>query len=90
MDVLHGDEVLAFEIAEVVDLDDVRVFEMHTKARLFDEPQLAAKAICDELRQNRYVLSYVPSSAPFGQPRSLLVVGNEGITVRAKSMQQPN
>ena len=55
-----------------------------------DEPQVAAKAICDELRQNRYVLSYVPSSAPFGQPRSLLVVGNEGITVRAKSMQQPN
>ncbi|HEX7773777.1 MAG TPA: VWA domain-containing protein [Pyrinomonadaceae bacterium] len=55
-----------------------------------DEPQLAAKAICDELRQNRYLLSYVPSSAPFGQPRRLLVVGNEGITVRAKSMQQPN
>jgi Ca-activated chloride channel homolog len=55
-----------------------------------DEPQLAAKTICDELRQNRYVLSYVPSSAPFGQARSLLVVGNEGITVRAKSMQQPN
>jgi VWFA-related protein len=55
-----------------------------------DEPQVAAKAICDELRQNRYLLSYVPSSAPFGQARSLLVVGNQGITVRAKSMQQPN
>jgi VWFA-related protein len=55
-----------------------------------DEPQAAAKAICDELRQNRYVLSYVPSSAPYGQARSLLVVGNEGITVRSKSMQQPN
>jgi len=55
-----------------------------------EEPQVAAKAICDELRQNRYVLSYVPSSAPFGQARSLLVVGNEGITVRSKSMQQPN
>src|SRR5215216_589425 len=55
-----------------------------------EEPQVAAKAICDELRKNRYVLSYVPSSAPFGQARSLLVVGNEGITVRAKSMQQPN
>lgn len=55
-----------------------------------DEPQVAAKAICDELRQNRYVLSYVPSSAPFGQARSLLVVGNEGITVRSKSTQQPN
>ena len=55
-----------------------------------DEPQVAAKAICDELRQNRYVLSYVPSSAPYGQARSLLVVGNEGITIRSKSMQQPN
>lgn len=55
-----------------------------------DETQVAAKAICDELRQNRYVLSYVPSSAPFGQARSLLVVGNEGITIRSKSMQQPN
>jgi VWFA-related protein len=55
-----------------------------------DEPSVAAKAICDELRQNRYVLSYVPSSAPFGQARNLLVLGNQGITVRAKSMQQPN
>jgi Ca-activated chloride channel homolog len=55
-----------------------------------DNPQEAAKAICDELRKNRYVLSYIPSNAPFGQARSLLVVGDEGITVRAKSMQQPN
>jgi VWFA-related protein len=55
-----------------------------------DDPSVAAKAICDELRKNRYVLSYVPSSAPFGQARALLVVGNEGITIRAKSMQQPN
>ena len=55
-----------------------------------DEPQVAAKAICDELRQHRYVLSYVPSSAPFGQARSLLVLGNQGITVRSKSMQQPH
>jgi VWFA-related protein len=55
-----------------------------------DEPSVAAKAICDELRKNRYVLSYVPSSAPFGQARALLVLGNDGITVRSKSMQQPN
>jgi VWFA-related protein len=55
-----------------------------------DEPSVAAKAICDELRQNRYVLSYVPSNAPFGQARSLLVLGNQGITVRSKLMQQPN
>jgi Ca-activated chloride channel homolog len=55
-----------------------------------EEPAVAAKAICDELRKNRYVLSYVPSSAPFGELRNLLVVGDEGITVRAKTAQQPN
>lgn len=55
-----------------------------------EEPSVAAKAICDELRKNRYVLSYVPSSAPFGELRNLLVVGDEGITVRAKTAQQPN
>ncbi len=55
-----------------------------------DKPSEAAKGICDELRKNRYVLSYAPSSAPYGQARSLLVLGDQGITVRAKSMQQPN
>jgi VWFA-related protein len=55
-----------------------------------DQTNDAAKTICDELRKNRYTLSYVPSSAPFGQARSLLVLGNQGIAVRAKSMQQPN
>jgi Ca-activated chloride channel family protein len=55
-----------------------------------DDPSAAAKAICDELRKNRYVLSYVPSNAVFGQARALLVLGNDGITVRSKSMQQPN
>lgn len=55
-----------------------------------EEPSLAAKSICDELRKNRYVVSYVPSSAPFGESRSLLVLGDEGIAVRAKTAQQPN
>ena len=55
-----------------------------------DEPTQAAKGICDELRKNRYVLSYVPSSAPFGEARNLLIVGDQGITVRAKTAQQPN
>ncbi len=55
-----------------------------------DEPSDAAKAICDELRKNRYVLTYVPSSIPYGEARNLLVLGNEGIMVRAKSAQQPN
>jgi hypothetical protein len=55
-----------------------------------DNPSEAAKGICDELRRNRYVLSYAPSSQPFGQARNLLVLGNQGITVRAKSTQPPN
>ncbi|HSS19832.1 MAG TPA: VWA domain-containing protein [Pyrinomonadaceae bacterium] len=55
-----------------------------------DDPSAAAKSICDELRKNRYVVSYVPSSAPFGEARSLLVLGDEGIAVRAKTAQQPN
>jgi VWFA-related protein len=55
-----------------------------------DEPAAAAKSICDELRKNRYVISYAPSSVPYGEARNLLVVGNEGIIVRAKTAQQPN
>jgi VWFA-related protein len=55
-----------------------------------DEPSVAAKTICDELKKNRYVLSYLPSNAPFGEARNLLIVGDEGITVRSKTVQPPN
>ena len=55
-----------------------------------DEPAEAAKTICDELRKHRYVISYLPSSAPFGETRNLLILGDEGIAVRAKSAQQPH
>jgi Ca-activated chloride channel family protein len=53
------------------------------------EPQVAANAICDELRKNRFLLSYSPSSIPFGETRRLLVLGNEGVAVRAKTAQPP-
>jgi len=36
------------------------------------------------------VLSYLPSNAPFGEARNLLIVGDEGITVRSKTKQPPN
>jgi Ca-activated chloride channel homolog len=55
-----------------------------------DEAVEAAKNVCDELRKNRYVLSYVPSSVPYGEARRLLVVGDQGITIRSKSMHPPN
>jgi VWFA-related protein len=63
-----------------------------TGGRVFpiDDPGSAAKAICDELRMNRYVLSYLPRSAGSTEPRRLLVVGEHGIVARSKSMQPPN
>ena len=48
----------------------------------------AAKSICDELRRNRYVLAYTPTSLPLFDARRLLIVANEGIAVRHK-LQQP-
>jgi len=48
----------------------------------------AAKSICDELRRNRYVLAYTPTSLPLYDARRLLVLANEGINVRHK-LQQP-
>ena len=55
-----------------------------------DEPAVAAKAICDELKKNRYVLSYLPASAPLGESRNLLIAGDEGIMVRSKTVQPAN
>lgn len=63
-----------------------------TGGRIFpiDDPGAAAKAICDELRKSRYVLSYLPQSVPYSEERRLLVMGGEGINARAKTMQPPN
>lgn len=63
-----------------------------TGGRIFpiDDPGTAAKAICDELRKNRYVLSYIPRSVTYAEARRLLVVAERGIDVRAKTMQPPN
>jgi len=60
-----------------------------TGGRIFpiDDSRAAAKTICDELRKNRYVLSYLPQSVPFSETRRLLVVGERGIDARAKTMQ---
>jgi hypothetical protein len=55
-----------------------------------DKPGESAKIICDELRQNRYLLSYAPSALPYSEVRRLLIVGNPGIIVRHKLAQPPN
>ena len=54
------------------------------------DPRAAASAICDELRKNRYVLSYLPQSVPFTESRRLLLIGEKGIEARAKTMQPAN
>jgi len=56
----------------------------------FDEAQAAAKAICDELRKNRYLLSYQPTNASSYDARKLFLIGDEGISIRTKAMQPPN
>ena len=60
-----------------------------TGGRIFpiDDSRAAAKTICDELRKNRYVLSYLPQSVPFSEACRLLVMGERGIDARAKTIQ---
>ncbi|GEM_PF-208620 len=52
-----------------------------------NEAEKAAQKICDELRKNRYVLSYQPGNFSTLEERRLLVVADNGINVRAKSAQ---
>lgn len=63
-----------------------------TGGRVFSikESREAAKAICDELRKNRYLLSYAPSNVSYGDSRRLLIVADSGISVRSKTLQPPN
>lgn len=57
----------------------------------FSEAQAAAKAICDELRKNRFLLSYQPTNASsYDARRIFLMAGIEGISLRTKTMHPPN
>lgn len=56
----------------------------------FEETPAAAKYICDELRKNRYLLSYSPTNNSSYDARRLFLVANEGIAVRTKNAHPPN
>ena len=56
----------------------------------FDESQVAAKFICDELRKNRYLLSYLPTNTSTYDARKIFLIGDEGISVRMKAIHPPN
>ncbi|MEJ7618102.1 MAG: VWA domain-containing protein [Pyrinomonadaceae bacterium] len=53
------------------------------------EPRESARAVCDELRNNRYTLSYSPTHISYTDARRLLIVPDQGVAVRHKLMQQP-
>ena len=55
-----------------------------------DEAQSAAKFICDELRRNRYLLSYMPVNTSTYDVRKVFLVADEGISIRTKNAQPPN
>ena len=55
-----------------------------------EEAQTAAKAICDELRRNRYLLSYIPVNMSSYDIRTVFLTADEGIKVRTKTAQPPN
>lgn len=56
----------------------------------FEEASTAAKFICDEMRKNRYLLSYMPTNTSAYDARKLFLVAGEGISVRMKASQPPN
>lgn len=56
----------------------------------FTEAQAAAKFICDELRQHRYLLSYVSANSAAYDARKLFIVSDDGISVRTKMAHPPN
>ncbi len=55
-----------------------------------EEAQNAAKAICDELRRNRYLLSYIPTNTSSYDIRRVFLTAPEGISIRTKTAQPPN
>lgn len=63
-----------------------------TGGRIFpiEKAQEAAKIICDELKSNRYLLSYFPTNTSTFDARRVFITAQEGITIRTKAAQPPN
>ncbi len=70
-------------ITELTEVTGGRIFPL-------DDAQIAAKSICDELRKNRYLLSYFPTNTSSYDQRRVYLSAQDGITVRTKSAQPPN
>jgi len=70
-------------IAQLADGTGGKVFPI-------EEAQTAAKFICDELKKNRYLLSYLPTNTSSYDVRRVFLIADEGIVVRTKNAQPPN
>ncbi len=55
-----------------------------------DDAQAAAKSIADELRKNRYLLSYFPINTSSYDARRVFLIADDGISVRTKNAQPPD
>lgn len=55
-----------------------------------EEAQEAARFICDELRKNRYLLSYQPLNTSTYDRKRVFLIADEGINVRTKAFQPAN
>ena len=60
------------------------------KAFPLDEAQAAAKFICEELRKNRYLLSYQPVNTSAIDAKRVFLTADTGIAVRTKTGEPPN
>lgn len=60
------------------------------KAFPLDEAQAAAKFICEELRKNRYLLSYQPVNTSAIDAKRIFLTADTGIAVRTKTGEPPN
>ena len=70
-------------VAQLAEGTGGRVFQL-------DEAQNAAKTICDELRHNRFLLSYIPIDTSTYDIRRVFLTAADGISVRTKTAQPPN
>jgi Ca-activated chloride channel family protein len=60
------------------------------KAFPFENAQAAAKSICDELRKDRYLLSYLPANTSSYDARKLFLIADPGVSARIKAAHPPN
>ena len=53
-----------------------------------EEANAAAKFICDEMKRNRYLLSYSPVNTSSYDAKRVFVIADEGISIRTKTLQK--